>query len=341
MTALRSIATAAAVVAALTLSIASPASAAFKSGIWQGDAYISKEGQFQRCAIVGDYESETDLGFGLAANGTYEVYLINKSWTLEPGQAAKVTIKVDDRPEVSGAFQVVSKDTLGTLMQDHPELVQAFKAGNVATITGFFGTLKFPLTGTAKAFGVMEDCVRQVKAGVQDGEKAAQAREKLAKIHGQDLFTLQPQAFAWRVLNDLPQDQFGIPKDVDQAMKRWNAALVWRIERGLGLVQSVGGSHSEEELRAELTKLKAPSCKGQLTSEADLRIMPGTETILPHVELSCTDVGNGSAAYEVLTFFPHASGNMIAVSHIGETLQIAQTADATFLNQVAAIAGQR
>lgn len=341
MTALRSITTVAAVVAALTLSIASPASAAFKSGIWQGDAYISKEGQFQRCAIVGDYDSETDLGFGLAANGTYEVYLINKSWTLEPGQAAKVTIKVDGRPEVSGAFQVVSKDTLGTLMQDHPELVQAFKAGNVATITGFFGTLKFPLNGTAKAFGAMEECVRQVKAGVQDGKKAAMAREKLAKVQGQDLFALQPQAFAWRVLNDLPQDQFAIPKDVDQAMKRWNAALVWRIERGVGLVQSVGGRPSEEDLRAELTKLKAPSCKGQLSSEADLRIMPGTETVLPHVELSCTDVGNGGAAYEVLTFFPHASGNMIAVSHIGETLQVARTADASFLTQVAAIAGQR
>ncbi|WP_420564960.1 hypothetical protein [Thalassobaculum sp.] len=150
MTALRSIATVAAVVAALTLSIAAPASAAFKSGIWQGDAYISKEGQFQRCAIVGDYESETDLGFGLAANGVYEVYLINKTWTLEPGQAAKVTIKIDNQPEVSGAFQVVSKDTLGTLLNDHPELVTAFKAGNVATITGFFGTLKFPLTGTAR-----------------------------------------------------------------------------------------------------------------------------------------------------------------------------------------------
>ncbi len=341
MTALRSISTVAAVVAALTLSIAAPASAAFQSGIWQGDAYISKEGQFQRCAIVGDYESETDLGFGLAANGTYEVYLINKTWSLEPGQAAKVTIQVDNGPEVSGAFQVVSKDTLGTLMNDRPELVQAFKAGNVATVTGFFGTLKFPLKGTAKAFGVMEECVRQVKSGVQDGKKAAEAREKVAKVQGQDLFKLQPQAFAWRVLNELPQDQFGIPKDVDQAMKRWNAALVWRIERGLGLVQSVGGKHSEEELRAELTKLKAPSCKGQLSSEADLRIMPGTETVLPHVELSCTDVGNGKSAYEVLTFFPHASGNMIAVSHIGETLQVAQTADATFLNQVAVIAGRK
>lgn len=341
MTAIRSIAMVSAVAAALLLAATAPAAAAFKSGIWQGDAYISKEGQFQRCAIVGDYQSETDLGFGLAANGTYEVYLINKSWTLEPGQAAQVTIKIDDRPEISGAFQVVSKDTLGTLLQDHPELVKAFKAGNVATISGFFGTLKFPLTGTAKAFGQMEECVRQVKSGVRDGQKMAEVRAQVAKVHGEELFKLQPQAFAWRVLKDLPQDQFAIPNDVEQAMKRWNAALVWRIERGLGLVQSVGGKHSEEELRVELAKLKAPSCQGELTSEADLRLMPGGDTVLPHVELSCTNVGNGNPAYEVLTFFPHASGNMIAVSHIGETLQIARDADVTFLNQVAAIARQR
>ena len=340
MTAIRTFATAAAVATALTFSVVHDASAAFKSGIWTGDAYISKEGQFQRCAIVGDYESDTDLGFGLAANGAYEVYLINKSWTLEPGQAAQVTIKIDDRQDVSGAFQVVSKDTLGTMMQDRPELIQAFKAGSVATISGFFGTLKFPLKGTAKAFSVMEDCVRQVKTGVQQGKKVAEAREQVAKVHGQDLFKLAPQPFAWRVLKDLPQDQFAIPRDVEQQMKRWSAALVWRIERGLGLVQSVGGNHSEEELRAELVKLKAPSCKGELASEADLRIMPGTETVLPHVELSCADVGNGTGAYEVLTFFPHASGNMIAISHIGETLEAARVADTAFLNQVAAIAAQ-
>lgn len=341
MTAFRSMAMASAIAAALMLAAAVPAAAKFKSGIWEGDAYISKEGKFQRCAIVGDYKSGTDLGFGLAASGVYEVYLIDKTWALEAGQAAKVTIKVDDRPEISGAFQVVSKDTLGTLLQDHPELVQAFKAGNVATISGFFGTLKFPLTGTAKAFAAMEDCVKQVKAGVRDGKKLAEAREKIAKVHGQELFKLQPQAFAWRVLKDLPENQFAIPNDVEQAMKRWNAALVWRIERGLGLVQSVGGKHSEEELRVELTKLKSPSCSGTLTSEADLRLMPGDDTVLPHVELSCTDVGNGNPAYEVLTFFPHASGNMIAVSHIGETLDIARAADNTFLNQVAVIAGQK
>ncbi|MFX4223100.1 MAG: hypothetical protein ACMVO3_20275 [Thalassobaculum sp.] len=341
MTAFRSVAMVSAVAATLTLAAAGSAAAAFKVGIWQGDAYMSKEGQFQRCAIVGDYPSDTDLGFGLSANGVYEAYLINKAWALEPGQAAQVTIRVDDGPEVAGAFQVVSKDTLGTLLQDHPELVKAFKAGNVATISGFFGTLKFPLTGTAKAFGQLEECVRQVGAGAQDGQKAAEARARVAKVRGDALFKLQPQAFAWRVLNDLPADKFAIPNDVEQAMKRWNAALVWRIERGLGLVQSVGGTPSEEALRAELVKIKSPSCAGQLTSEADLRVMPGSDTILPHVELSCTDVGNGSPAYEVLTFFPHASGNMIAVSHIGETLEIAQTADATFLNQVAAIAGQR
>lgn len=340
MTALRSFAMASALAASLLLAATSPSAAAFKVGIWYGDVYMTKEGQFQRCAIVGDYPGETDLGFGLSAQGIFEAYLINKTWTLQPGQAAQVTIKVDDGPEVSGAFQVVSRDTLGTLLQNHPELVKALKAGNVATISGFFGTLNFPLTGTTKAFGQLEECVREVTAGLQEGRKAAEARARVAQIRGEDLFKLQPQAFAWRVLNDLPADRFTIPTDVEQAMKRWNAALVWRIERGIGLVQSVGGTPSEEALREELVKIKSPSCAGELTSEADLRLMPGADTILPHVELSCSDVGNGGPAYEVLTFYPHASGNLIAVSHISETLEIAQTADATFLNQVAVIAGQ-
>lgn len=341
MTAFRCFAMVSTVAAVLTFAAAGPAAAAFKVGIWQGDAYISERGQFQRCAIVGDYPGETDLGFGLTANGVYEAYLIDKTWTLEPGQTAQVTIRVDDGPEVAGAFQVVSRDTLGTLLQDRPELVKAFKSGNVARISGFFGTLDFPLTGTAKAFGQLEACVREVKANVQNGQRAAEARSQVAAVRGDDLFKLQPQAFAWRVLNDLPADKFAIPNDVEQAMKRWNAALVWRIERGIGLVQSVGGTPSEEALRDELVKIKSPSCSGELTSVADLRLMPGADTILPHVELSCSDVGNGGPAYEVLTFYPHASGNLIAVSHISETLEIAQTADATFLNQVAVIAGQQ
>ena len=341
MTAFRSIAMAATAAVAMTLSAVGPASAAFKSGIWEGDAYLSKDGQFQRCAIVGNYDGDTDLGFGLAANGEYEVYLINKAWKLEPGQSAQVTIKIDNNPEVAGGFQVVSPDTLGTVMQDRPDLIKGFKGGNVVTISGFFGTLKFPLKGTAKAFGVMEDCVKQVKAGAKEGQKVAEARAKVAKIHGQDLFKLQPQAFAWRVLKDLPPEQFVIPTDVEQAMKRWNAALVWRVPDGIGFVQSVSGKHTENELRDELVKMKQPSCKGQLTSEASMRAMPGSPTALPHVELSCTDVGTGKSAYAVMTFFPHSTGNMVSVSHVGESLQSARSADSSFVAQVAAIAAQK
>jgi len=326
---------------ALEAVTASPAAAAFKSGIWQGDAYFSRQGQFQRCAIVGDYEGETDLGFGLTVDGKYEVYLIDKSWNLEPGQSAQITIRIDNRPEITGPFQVVSRDTLGTLLENHPELVQAFKAGNVATVSGFFGTLSFPLTGTAKAFGALEGCVREVTSGARNDQRAALAREQVAQVRGPDVFNLQPQAFAWRILKDLPDDQFAIPTDVEQAMRRLNAALVWSIRGGIGLVQSVTGAHSEEDLRVELEKLKAPSCKGTLTSEAQLRLLPGGDQVLPHVELACTDVGNGTPAYEVLTFFPHASGNMIAVSHISETLENARAADLIFLNQVGQIAGQR
>lgn len=317
------------------------ARAAFESGIWKGDAYVSTDGKFQRCAIVGVFDSETDLGFGLGPSGVFEVYLINKTWTLEPGQAARITIKVDDRPEISGPFQVVSRDTLGTLLENHPELVKAFKAGSVATFSGFFGTVQFPLKGTTKAFAAMEKCVSEVKAGVQDGGKAAEARARLAKVHGADLFGLGPRAFAARVLMNLPNDQFAIPTDVQQAVKRWNAALVWRVPQGLGLVQTVSGTPSEEELRVELTKIKEKSCSGTLASDADLRLLPGGDMVLRHVEISCTNVGNGKPAYEVMTFYPHSSGNLIVTSHIAETLEIARTADLTFVDQVGRIAAQR
>lgn len=319
--------------------LAGRADAAFESGIWSGDAFLGPDGQFQRCAIVGDYEGSTDLSFGLNPDGVYEVYLIDKSWTLQPGQVAQITIKVDDRAEITGGFQVIGRDTLATLLERRPELVQAFKAGNVATFTGFFGTLTFPLTGTAKAFAAMENCVREVLAGIDEGRQAA-STARLAQIRGAAIFELQPDAFAYRVLMELPTEEFVIPSDMAEAAQRWRAALVWRIRQGVGLIRAVNGQPSEEDLRAGFENMKRATCAGTLTSEADLRLLPGGDAVLRHVELSCSDTGNGQPAFEVMTFFPHATPNLIAISHIGETLEAARAADLAFMQQIGAIAAR-
>ena len=312
-----------------------------ETGIWRGDAYLGPDGRFQHCAVIGDYEGSTDLGFGIDAQGIFEVFLVDQTWTLTPGGAEQVAIQIDGGETATGPFEALQPSMLGTRLVDRPGLVQGFKSGNTVTFRGFFGTVEFPLTGSANAIAALESCVATVSAGIRDGRRLAEAQARLAQVSGERLFELTPRTFAFRVLMDLPPDRFAVPADAEEASRRWRAALVWRVQDGLGRVSTVSGDPSEEDLRSALVEMQGPTCAGELTSLADLRLLPGTDRVVKHVELQCSDTGGGRGAVEATTFYPHASGNLLMISHLAETADAARTADLLFLEQIGRIVAAR
>ncbi len=326
----------------LGMASAPPAEAAqINSGIWTGDAYVDNNGRFRQCVITGDYPGEPDLGFGIDAAGVFEVFLRDPTWTLTPGGIEQITIQIDDGEAITGPFEALSRNVLGTRLVDRPQLVAGFKGGSVARMSGFFGSREFKLTGTAKAIGALEACVSGAMRGIQRQQQVAVNRNRLAGVVGDELFALGPRAFALRILMDLPQDQFVIPTDVEEASQRWRSALVWKIPVGLGRVTTVSGDPSEEELRSALVEMKAPTCRGELTSFADLRLLPGSDKVVKHVELQCWDTGNGTTAIEAMTFYPHNTGNLLMISHIAETEEAARTADLIFLQQIGRVSARQ
>lgn len=324
--------------AVLTAGAAMPALAKFESGPWTGNAYAQKDGKFERCVITSEHADGMRLGFGKAADGSFEIWLMNKSWNLEPGAPQTITLWVDTQGKRSGNFQTVSKEAMATQIKDAAGLIESLKRGNVLYIQTPLASMSFKLTGTFKAIGELDQCWAQSSRGAAGGGQAA-AAAPAKRVKGMDLLSLTPRAFAGQVVTSANNDYFTIPAQPPENMRKWNAALIWNIkgDAGVGLSSGVGSNPDIESLRTELVRLKQPGCRGELASASDVRTLPGTAIQVKRVEVRCSDVGDGNGVTEVISFYPHLSGQLLVVSHIAGNREAAQAADGEFAKRVTAI----
>lgn len=332
-------------VAVLATSGATPALAEFKSGPWTGSAYATKEGKFERCVITSEHPEGMRLGFGKSLEGAFEIWLMNKSWTLEAGTPQPVTLWVDDQRKRNGNFQTVSKGVMAAQFVGDTELVDSLKKGNVLHVDAPFGSVSFKLKGTFKAIGELEQCWAQSTRAVAAGNQAAQAQKSgpAKRAKGMDLLALSPRDFAGQVVTSEKSDYFTVPQQVPETMRKWNAALLWNIKdgAGVGLSTGVGSNPDIEALRTDLVRQKQPRCKGDMASSSDIRSLPGTAIQVKRVEIRCSDIGNGQGVTEVFSFYPHLSGQLLAISHISNDRKVAVEADGEFARRVTAILGAK
>lgn len=326
--------------AILVAGMSTPAFAKFESGPWTGNAYAGNTGKFERCVITSDHPNGMRLGFGQAADGSFEIWLMNKSWTLQPGTAQKVTLWVDGGGKRTGNFQVVSKEAMAAQFgPDGAQLSESLKRGSILHVTAPNATIDFKLTGTFKAIGELEQCRAQNtgNAGAAPGGTAASPAAPAKRVKGMDLLALSPQDFAGQVLTSGQPGFFTIPKAVPEMMRKWNASLLWSVKNGIGLATGVGSNPDVESLRDNLVQQKKPKCKGEMTSASDLRTLPGTAIQVKRVEIRCSDVGDGKAVTEVFSFYPHLSGQLLVISHVSADRATAFGADEEFAKRVIAI----
>jgi hypothetical protein len=336
-----------------TASSASAQGSAFQSGAWAGAAYGRPDGTFERCVITSDFAGKPTLGFGREVSGRFEIWLVNPAWTFEPGGTQIVTLSIDGSQPVTGNFVVIAPDRVATQVPPESGLVDGVKRGNVLKLTFGGQSYDFPLKGTFNAINALDTCARNKgippkpaaapAPAPSGGQRAAaqasaeQALRKLASVSGDLLFKLSAGDFAARiVLAD--QNQFRIPEDLQKVRETTKSEMAWSIEGGFGLSKGVRGNPNEEDLRAELLMRREGSCAGQISSSADMRISAVKDRLIKRVEIGCTQDTKGNPAYEVFSFYPHESGNLIMIVHFASSPEGARQADEAFFRIVEAVA---
>lgn len=323
--------------AVLAVSAAAPALAEFKSGPWTGSAYARSDGAFERCVITSEQPKGLRLGFGRSVEGAFEIWLMNKSWNLQPNTPVQVSLWVDSEQKRTGNFQVVSKEAMAAQFPVDANLAEQLKRGNVLHLTTPAETLDLKLTGTFKAIGELDKCWAQNTGAA--GKPAARATAPAKRVKGMDLLTLPPRDFAGQVVTSGKAGYFAIPDTLPEAMRQWNAALVWDVKagKGVGIAAGVGSNPDVEALRDNLTQQKKQKCKGEMTSSSDVRTLEGAAIQVKRVEIRCSDIGDGTSVTEVFSFYPHLSGQLLAISHISADRAQAVEADVEFAKRVAGI----
>lgn len=326
-------------VALLAGSGATPALAEFKSGPWTGNAYAQNDGKFERCVITSDHADGMRLGFGKSHEGAFEIWLMNETWDMEPGKPRSVTLWVDDQGKRSGNFQTVSKEAMAAQFAGDNELVDLLKRGNVLHVETPDRSLTFKLTGTFKAIGELEQCWSQAMQASAGGRTGQAGAPPAAPAKGMDLLALSPRDFAGQVVTSGEDGYFTIPEQVPEAMRKWNAALIWSVkgDAGVGLSTGVGSNPDIESLRTDLVRQKEAKCTGDMESSSDVRTLPATAIQVKRVEIRCSDIGNGSGVTEIFSFYPHLSGQLLVISHVSNDRELAAEADGEFAKRVTTI----
>jgi|GEM_PF-722490 len=329
--------------AVLTTSVGVSASASeFTSGAWSGRDVKAEDGLFKGCQIDSKHPVDQVLGFGIFVPGVFQVRISNKAWTLEPGAVA-VTLWVDAGEKLAGNAIAAAKDTLVVPVKEGGKVfAESLKKGNILHVTVPAGSYDFKLSGTFKAIGDLERCwdggvATLRKAGAMPQGSAAPAPQPAKRVKGADLLGLSLADFAGQVVTSKDNGFYKLERTTKQQLEQLNAALVWTMKGGFGFVTSVNTDPDIKLLKDSLVQQKTARCKGELSSSADVRGLPGTAIQLKRVELRCTNVGNGDAVTEVFSFYPSLSGKLVAVSHIAKDRAVAIAADGEFAQRVAAI----
>lgn len=316
---------------------AAASAAEFTSGSWSGRDVKGQDGAFKGCQIESKFPGDQILGFGIFVPGIFQVRMSNKAWTLDPGPVP-VSLWVDGGEKLAGNAVAAAKETIVVpVNKGGKAFADALKKGNVLHVTVPAGPFDYKLSGTAKAIGELEKCWDQGVEGLRKTGAVPQAGAPAARVKGADLLGLPLADFAAQVVTSKDDGFFKLERASKQQLEQLSAAVVWTMKGGFGFITSVNTDPDVQLLKDSLVQQKAPRCKGELTSSADVSPLPGAGIQVKRVELRCSNVGNGDAVTEMFSFYPNLSGKLAAVSHIAKDRAVAIAADSEFAKRVAAI----
>src|SRR6266702_2010881 len=162
--AIRAIAAALCVVAAVTPSSARGPYGSITVGNWQGGAYTNdKNGAFTHCAAGATYQSGIYFVVSIGENGTWRLGFAHESWRLTPGEAFPLALTFDGQPAFNVYGMPIGAQLVNVEMPTNSALVAQFRKAKVMTAFAQGQLFQFNLNQTAQLLPSLLNCVVSIK----------------------------------------------------------------------------------------------------------------------------------------------------------------------------------
>src|SRR6266702_640061 len=180
--AIRAIAAALCVVAAVTPSSARGPYGSIPVGNWQGGAYTNdKNGAFTHCAAGTTYQSGIYFVVSISDNGSWRLGFAHESWRLTAGEAFPLALTFDGQPAFNVQGLPLGAQLVNVDMPVNSALIAQFRKAKVMTAFAQGQLFQFNLNQTGQLLPALLNCVVSVKKnGVSNAGEFAVAPKPAA-----------------------------------------------------------------------------------------------------------------------------------------------------------------
>lgn len=248
----------------------------FRSGQWDGGSYGHQSGRFTHCAMSAQYRGGTLLAFILTRSGGLQIGLINRSWSLTPGQTYTAVYAIDQAPARTVGAIVKSAQAVWFPVPSTRSMLNQLRRGRGLRLNVAGSRYGFRLTGTAIGLQRLLYCVKSElarergvslppfgtpvrRANATRGGKMSAARAELR---------LRATTMVANMINraGLRDARILTPEQAPKRMRGYD--VVWRAPGVLGGLQIIPPKKhlTAERLTAALLASDAAACKGSFKS---------------------------------------------------------------------------
>lgn len=146
---------------AAALSLSGLATAAFISGVWQGDANFDAQGDFSDCTMTAQVRSGILVAFIISKDFDWGLVLADETSQFEVGTTETVLLRIDDKDPIVATSKVIDVHGLLIPLENSESVLEAFREGDMLTIVAERSKISFKLTGTKAAIAKLAACVTE------------------------------------------------------------------------------------------------------------------------------------------------------------------------------------
>ncbi|MEM7445349.1 MAG: hypothetical protein AAF414_18660, partial [Pseudomonadota bacterium] len=152
---------------------------------WLGAAFYEPAvGRFDYCRQGRAFDNGAILTFTLDGSGSLDLGVVDETWGREVGATVPAAARLDEYGPVDLVGVVDSPTGISFPLGDNPQIVDAFRSGNVFEVVGEdFGPLSFGLAGTSASLSSLRNCVstyREIALTPSLGEQGRRMANALA-----------------------------------------------------------------------------------------------------------------------------------------------------------------
>jgi hypothetical protein len=269
---------------------------------WKVTVFPSS-GPSDGCVMQSDFDDGSRVGIIMLKNYNWALGLSNPKWGLKPEERISTAAFVDGRPIAQGEAVVLSTG-LALLALNGVDEYRALQTGRGLALVTARGTLKFSLTGTAKAMTAVLQCVQAVNGGTASPQIAS-GKESEVVSHSEATIILV------NMLNDAQIR--GYTLEPFAAKQQFVTFQMSDGSRGSFLAFRGRDTISADEAAASTIGIESSHCAGEFLSGK--KVVPTSDGSVVRKVISTCRTASASTL-TVTTIVRRSSGFLLTLSHV-------------------------